>query len=208
MAAEDLLHRVRAGDQASFGVLLDRYGSYLTLLARLQIGRRLQGKIDPADVVQETFLQAHRKFTQFQGHTETELVGWLRRVLASRLAKVVRRYWGTRGRDVRLEQELAAELDQSSNVLGHILVSAEKSPSQEATRREQALVVANALDRLPSHYRDIILLHEFEDLSFPEVARRLGRTVDSVKNHWTRALTKLRQLLRADPDKGSGTLEF
>jgi RNA polymerase sigma-70 factor (ECF subfamily) len=195
-AVEDLLRRVRAGDHSSFGLLLHRYSHYLTLLARLQFGRRLQGKIDPSDVVQETFLQAHRKFDQFQGSTEAELIGWLRQVLASRLAKLIRHYCGTQGRDVRLEQELVQELDQSSSALGQWLISPAKTPSQEASRREQALIVADALQRLPSHYREIILLHEFEDLSFPQAAERMGRTVDSVKNLWTRALTQLRQLLR------------
>jgi RNA polymerase sigma-70 factor (ECF subfamily) len=191
----DLLRRVRAGDQESFGLLLNRYSNYLTLLARLQIGRRLQGKFDPSDVVQETFLQAHHKFDQFQGCTEAELVCWLRQVLASRLAKLVRRYLGTQGRDVRLEQELADELDHSSSALGQFVISPAESPSQEASRREQAVALADALARLPEHYREIILLHEFQDLSFPEVSERMGRTVDSVKNLWTRALTQLRQLL-------------
>jgi RNA polymerase sigma-70 factor (ECF subfamily) len=194
-STEDLLRRVRAGDGASFGWVLERYRNYLTLLARLQIGRRLQGKFDPADVVQETFLQAHSKFGQFLGRTEAEFVCWLRQVLASRMAKLVRHYWGTHARDVRLEQELGAELDRSSNALGHFLVSAIETPSQEAARREQAVALANALERLPAHYREIILLHEFEDLSFPEVSRRSGRSVDSVKNLWTRALTQLRRLL-------------
>jgi RNA polymerase sigma-70 factor (ECF subfamily) len=194
-AAEDLLRRVRAGDQAAFGLLLERYRPYLTLLARVQIGRRLQGKFDPADVVQETYLQAHHKFSQFHGDTEAELVGWLRQVLASRMAKLVRRYWGTHGRDVRLEQELQEDLDRSSNALGHFLVSGADSPSQEAARREQAVALANALERLPEHYREVIVLHELQDLSFPEVSRRMGRSVDSVKNLWTRALTQLRRLL-------------
>jgi RNA polymerase sigma-70 factor (ECF subfamily) len=193
--AEDLLRRVRAGDRESFGRLLHRYGNYLTLLARLQIGRRLQGKLDPSDVVQETFLQAHHKFAQFHGRTEGEFVSWLRQVLASRMAKLVRRYCGTLGRDIRLEQELAEDLDRSSSAMGSYLASPTESPSKQAARREQAVVLANALERLPEHYREIILLHEFEDLNFPEVSRRMGRSVDSVKNLWTRALTRLRQLL-------------
>jgi len=194
-ATEDLLRWVRAGDGVSFGLLLERYRNYLTLLARLQIGRRLQGKFDPAVVVQDTFLQAHSKFDQFHGSTEAELVSWLRQVLASRMAKLVRRYWGTHARDVRLEQELSEELHRSSNALGHFFASPDETPSQEAARRERAVALANALERLPEHYREIILLHEFQDLSFPEVGRRMGRSLDSVKNLWTRALTQLRRLL-------------
>src|SRR5262249_37657575 len=153
---------------------------YLALLARLQIGRRLQGKVDAADLVQETFLEAHRDFAQFRGGSESELVGWLRQILATNIANQVRRYYGTQRRDVRLERELAVELDQSSRVLDHGLVASQSSPSQQAARREQAVLLADALGRLPDDYREVIILRHLEELTFPEVARRMERSVDSV----------------------------
>src|SRR6266850_5617971 len=104
---EQLLGLARAGSGPALGQLLELYRSYLAILARLQIGRRLQGKVDAADLVQETFLAAHAGFAEFRGTTEAELVAWLRQILASRLAKLVRYYYGTQGRDVRLERELA-----------------------------------------------------------------------------------------------------
>src|SRR5437667_1572024 len=113
---EQLLGLARAGSGPALGQLLELYRSYLAILARLQIGRRLQGKIDAADLVQDTFLQAHRDFGQFRGRTEEELIGWLRQILAHSLAMCVRRY-GAQRRDVRLERELAIELDQSSRDL-------------------------------------------------------------------------------------------
>src|SRR5438874_1205760 len=109
-----LLDQAKGGADAALGDLLSSYDHYLTLLARVQIGRRLRGKVDPSDVVQETFLQAHRQFTRFRGTTEAELTAWLRRILAGQLAQMVRRYVGTQARDVNLEQELGAQLDQSS----------------------------------------------------------------------------------------------
>src|SRR4051794_15781528 len=78
MDPEELLLLARSGSAAARGQLLELYTHYLTLLARLQIGRRLQGKVDAADLVQETFLRAHRDFAQFRGNTEAELLGWLR----------------------------------------------------------------------------------------------------------------------------------
>src|SRR5262245_15723438 len=110
---EKLLCLARMEESQALGQLLELYRGYLALLARLQIGRRLQGKVDASDVVQETFLEAYRHFPQFRGTTEAELVSWLRQILAARLAKLVRRYLGTRRRDVRMERELVAELDQS-----------------------------------------------------------------------------------------------
>jgi RNA polymerase sigma-70 factor (ECF subfamily) len=196
---EQLLRLVRAGSGAALGQLLELYRDYLALLVRLQIGRRLQGKVDPLDVVQDTFLTAHQKFAQFRGTRETELVGWLRQLLASRMADLLRRYHGAQRRDVRLERELAVELDESSRVLDQGLVAPGSTPSQQAVRREQAVLLAEALGRLPEDYREVIVLHHLEDLSFPEVARRMGRTVDSVKNLWIRALTRLRRSLGAKP---------
>ena len=73
---EQMLCLARAGDPSARGQMLESYRNYLTLLARNQIGRRLQGKVDPSDLVQETFLEAHRDFGQFRGGTEGELVGW------------------------------------------------------------------------------------------------------------------------------------
>jgi RNA polymerase sigma-70 factor (ECF subfamily) len=192
---EQLLHRARAGDRSTLGQLLELYRSYLVILARVQIGRRLQGKVDASDVVQEAYLGAYRDFPQFRGTNEKEFLGWLRRVLASVLANLVRHYQGTQRRDVRLEQKLTVELEQSSQALDRNLVAAQSSPSQQAIRREQSLLLAEALGRLPAEWRELLILRHLEGLSFPEVAQRLGRTVDSVKKQWPRALASLRRLL-------------
>jgi RNA polymerase sigma-70 factor (ECF subfamily) len=192
---EQLLTLARAGDVAALGELLEGYRSYLTLLARLEIGRRLQGKVDAADLVQETFLKAHRSFAGFQGDREPELLAWLRQILASALGDVLRRYCAARRRDVRLERQLADELDRSSRALDRGLAAPQSTPSQQAVRREQAVLLANALEQLPADYREVIILHQLEDLSFPEVAERMGRSLDSVKNLWIRALARLRRSL-------------
>jgi RNA polymerase sigma-70 factor (ECF subfamily) len=195
---EQLLRLAQAGDQRALGQLLELYRNYLALLARLQIGRRLQGKADASDVVQETFLKAHRHFGQFRGHTEGELVGWLRQVLLSHLLNLVRHYRTSRRRDLRLERDLAAELENSSRNLDQALFTKQNSPSQQASHREQAILLADALGRLPEDYREVIILRHLEALTFAEVARRMDRSLDSVDKLWVRALCRLRRLLRGD----------
>jgi RNA polymerase sigma-70 factor (ECF subfamily) len=192
---ERLLRRAQAGDNPALGKVLERYGSYLTLLARLQIDRRLRGKVDSSDLVQETFLEAHRDFAQFRGTTPEEWAAWLRQILATNVANQVRRYLGTRARDVRLERRLAVEMEVSSQALDRGLAASESTPSQQAARREQALLLAEALQQMPEAYREVIILRQLQGLSFPEVSRRMGRTLDSVKNLWARALARLSQLL-------------
>lgn len=194
-SCETLLDQVRGGDGEALGALLERYRAYLTLLARLQIGRKLQGKVDPADLAQETFLEAARHIGAFRGGSEPEFAAWLRQILAGCLAHLMRRFFGTQARDVRLERALADELDQSSHAIDAGLIAGTSTPSQRASRREQAVLLADALDRLPPDYREVIILRHLEGLSFPEVASRMGRTLDSVEKLWVRALPKLRRTL-------------
>jgi RNA polymerase sigma-70 factor (ECF subfamily) len=195
---EELLRLARAGDAEARGRLLEAYRAYLTLLARVQLGRDLQGKVDPSDLVQEAFMEAHRDFARFQGQTEAELRAWLRRVLATGLADQVRRYCGTRRRDLRLERHLAAELDRSSQALERGLAAPGSSPSAQAEHREDTRRLAEALERLPPDYREVLLLRHFQGLTFPEIARRLDRTLDMVKNVWLRGLARLRRSLEED----------
>ena len=190
-----LLTGARAGDPAALGRLLDGYRQYLTLLARLQIDRTLRVKVGASDVVQETFLEAHRDFGGFRGASVGELTAWLRQILARNLANQVRRYRGTRGRDIRLERGLADALDQSSARLAATLAAPTGSPSQAAARGEAAVLLAEALARLPEDYREALVLRNLHELSFPEVAERMDRSVDSVKKLWARGLAQLRQLM-------------
>lgn len=191
---ESLLMLARGGQTEALGDLLEIYRSWLLLVSRLQIDRRLQGKVSASDLVQETFLHAQRAFPGFQGTTERELVEWLRRILASRLAEVVRRYFGTKRRNARLEQELEAELDQSSQI-APALVDSGASPSQQAAERERVVLVANALDRLSKDYREVIILRHFQGLPFSEVALRMNCSEEAIKKTWARALSALRRAL-------------
>ena len=190
---EDLIREARASGEPAFGRLLCRYANYLTLLARVEVGRRLQGKLDPADLVQETFLEAHRHFAGFRGVAEPEFASWLRQILAGVLANTLRRYFGTKARDPRLEQDLRAGVDQSSCLLAGQLAAPDTSPSEAASRREQAVIFADALGQLPDDYREVIVLRHLEGLTFPVVAERMGRSVDSVEKLWLRAVARLKQ---------------
>jgi RNA polymerase sigma-70 factor (ECF subfamily) len=194
--SQRLLRLAQAGDGSVRGELLERCRNYLTLLARLQIGRRLQGKVDACDVVQDTFLKAHLHFGQFRGRTEAELLAWLRQILLANLLNLVRHYHASQRRNVRLECDLAAELEQSSRDLDVALFAQQSSPSQQAARQERAVLLADALASLPPDYREVIVLRHLGGLTFAEVAQRLGRSLDSVDKLWVRALGRLRRTLR------------
>ena len=111
---ELLLVLAKAGDGAALGRLLERYRNYVGLLVRLQVGRRLRSKVDIEDLLQEIWLEIHRKIMLFRGNSEREFLTWTRRLIGSILANQLRHYLGTKSRDLRLERALVDELDHSS----------------------------------------------------------------------------------------------
>ena len=175
------------------GPLLEIYRNYLHLLARIEIGGRLQAKVDASDLVQETMLEAHKNFARFRGVSEAEFTAWLRQIMAAILCGLMRRYLGTQKRDIRLERSLREDFDDSSLLLGRAFVDLHSSPSQQATRREQAVLLADALENMPKDYREVLVLRHMEGLTFPEIARRMERTQDSVEKLWVRGLARLRK---------------
>jgi RNA polymerase sigma-70 factor (ECF subfamily) len=193
---ERRLARARHEGGSAVGELLEHYRHYLYLLARARMGRLMQGRVDPSDLVQEAFLTAHRDFAAFRGATEAELVAWLKQILVTRLADQIRRHVKAKARDVRLESRLADEVDQSSQALARAVPAHHNStPSKQAVERERAVLLAEALKELPAHYEEVIVLRHLEGLSFADVARRMERTVDSVEKLWVRALARLRRTL-------------
>lgn len=191
-----LLSQARGGDAGAVTRLLEQYRNYLSLLARIHIDQHLQSKADPSDLVQETFMHAVRDFPKFRGTTEAEFLGWLRKIVANNGAKLVRHYRGTQRRDVTLERRLQDDLDQTSLGLAQGLVAADSSPSQQAARREAAVVLADALARLPADYREVMILHHLESRTIAETAQQMGRTIDSIKKLLARALIRLRGLMK------------
>jgi RNA polymerase sigma-70 factor (ECF subfamily) len=191
---EQLLSLARQGCRRSRGELLDRYRKYLKALARVQLHRSLQVKADASDLVQETFLRAHDAFQQFRGTEEQQLLGWLRAILASRLAKHARRHLAQR-RSLTLEQRLAEDLERSSIAMDQCFVHQGPSPSEVVSRQEQVVLVASAIEDLRDDYRTVILLRHVQGLPYAEVAAAMNRSADSVKKLWVRALAQLQRTM-------------
>ena len=97
---------------------IERYRSWLGLLARLQVEPRFRDKFDPSDIVQQTLLEAVRDFPQFRGGTEAELAAWLRRILAHVLSHQFRQFVAHSRRDLNHEISLDQALAASSRQIG------------------------------------------------------------------------------------------
>jgi len=191
---ELLLTQARAGDVPALGRLLELYRNYLRIVARAMISHALRARLDASDLVQETFLKAHREFRQFLGRTEPELTAWLRQILVRTVANQARHH-RRRGRDYQRDEPLEALLERSSSGVQSALAAPLSSPSSIASRREQAVLLADALAKMPSDYREVFLMRNLEHIPFEEIAVRMGRSAGAARMLWTRTIKKLSQLL-------------
>ena len=177
---------------------LERFRDFLTLLARLQLAPRLQGKVDLSGVVQQTLLEIHQTFDRFEAWDEAQKAAWLRKILAHNLADEVRKLHTAR-RDVAREQPLEALLERSSARLEAWLAADQTSPSQRAVRQEQLLRLTESLARLPEDQRTAVELHHLRGYAVAEVARQMGRSDGAVGALLVRGLKRLRvRLLEAE----------
>jgi RNA polymerase sigma-70 factor (ECF subfamily) len=195
---EKLFTSAQQGSTPCLGRLLTLYSNYLKLLISAQLDDRLRVRVSPSDIVQETFFEAHRDFHQFRGQSPGEFVAWLRRILVNNILRVVEQHLQAEKRDVRREislHEMGRRLEQSTARLESLLAQQGDSPSGHAQRREQEIMLADALAELPDDYQQVILLRHIEGLPFDDVARRMDRSAGAVRMLWLRALERLRTAL-------------
>jgi RNA polymerase sigma-70 factor (ECF subfamily) len=170
---------------------LERFRAYLRLLARLHLDKRLQGKLDPSDLVQQTLLDAYRSAHKLTGRTDAEKAAWLRQALAHQMAHAVRDL-GRDKRDVGRERSLDAALAESSAQLEKWLAAEQSSPSDQAERQELSLRLAGELEALPEAQREALVLHYWQQMTLPEIAEQLCRSPAAVAGLLQRGLKSLR----------------
>ena len=193
---QNVLEKAKSGDQDSVGELLGVYRDYLLGIAVARLDPRIRARCNPSDVVQETLLEAFRDFHQFRGGLEREFLAWIRQILANNLARMVEIHLLTDKRDLRRERRIEPVTNASGSRLenrDHWFTDSGASPSSALHKKEQLSAVLERISRLPSNYRDVLILRHIEDLPFDEVASRLGKSTGAVRMIWLRALEQLRE---------------
>lgn len=184
--------------QIPFGDRIDDFRSYLNLLARMQMDRRLQSKLDSSDIVQQTMLQAHRAQDNFRGSSDKQLAAWLRQILARNVYHATRDFQRDK-RDVRNERSIENAMDNSAARVEAWLKADQTAPDAKAVKNEQVLLLADSLDQLDEDKRTAIELHYLQGWKLAEVAEHMGRSVSGVAGLVHRGLKELKQLLGEKP---------
>ena len=176
------------GDAEALGRLMEGCRDYLLLVANQEMNRDLQAKVGASDVVQQSLAAAHEHFDQFHGTTPAELRAWLKTILVNNLRKTHRHYKKTHKRNVEREAEVVQQQ----------LMDDAHTPGTQVIKQEQALVLRSAIEKLPADYQQIIELRNWQQLTFDEIGRRLGRSTDAARKLWSRAIESLQKVMQND----------
>jgi RNA polymerase sigma-70 factor (ECF subfamily) len=198
---DDLLRRAAAGDGAALADLFARYRKRLRQMVRLRLDRRLQGRVDPSDVLQDAYIDLTQQFPAYLDKPAMPFFLWLRLLTGQRLMRLHRQHLGAQMRDAGREVSLyrGALPAASSASLAQQLLGRFTSASQAAVRAERQVQLQAALNGLDPIDREIIALRHFEELTNGEAAAVLGLSKAAASNRYVRALTRLQGVLEGIP---------
>jgi RNA polymerase sigma-70 factor (ECF subfamily) len=198
---DDLLQAAQNGDETALAALVERHRERLERMVRLRMDRRLQGRVDPADVVQEAYLAVRGKFAQYQSDERLSFFLWLRLEVGQKLVDVHRFHLGTQMRDAGQEVSLyRGALPQVTSVsLAEHLLGKLTTASRVAMRAELKIRVQEALNSMDPQDREVLILRHFEELSNAETAQVLGIKPSAACNRYVRALKRLKSVFEGMP---------
>lgn len=191
----------QAGDGGVLGELLGQYRERLRQMVRLRMDRRLRGRVDPSDVIQEAYFEASRRMAEYLDNPALPFFLWLRFLTGQQLAAAHRRHLGIQARDAGREVSLyqGALPEATSAALAAQLVGRMSSPSDAAMRAEMQVRLQEALNTLEPLDREVLTLRHFEQLSNVEAAQVLGLKPTASSNRYIRAIAKLKDILTNMP---------
>jgi len=197
----DPLARARAGDPEALGQLFLHFRDRLRKMVRLRLDRRLAGRVDPSDVLQEAFLDVSRRFPEYAANPAVPFYLWLRALTGQRLIDLHRQHLGAQMRDAAQEVSIyRGGLPQaSSEYLAEQLLGRITSPMQAAIRAELQVRLQEALNSMEPLDREVVVLRHFEELNNNETAEVLGIDKSAASKRYIRAIRRLKTILDAVP---------
>ncbi len=202
--SDELIRRAASGDQDALAQVFGLYRDRLRQMVRLRLDRRLQGRLDPSDVIQEAYLDFARRLPDYAREPAMPFYLWLRFLTGQRLIDLHRQHLGAKMRDAGQEVSLyRGALPQASSVsLAAQLLGRLTSASRAAIRAETQIRVQEALNSMDPLDREVLTLRHFEMLSNDETAAVLGIRKSAASNRYIRALKRLKAILSALPGFG------
>lgn len=198
------LQSAAAGNQTSWENLISPYRDKLKRIVAFRMDMRLQGRIDPSDVIQETFLEAWQRLPAFVSKPDVPFFVWLRALAQQRLGMLRREHLERDKRTVM--KEVPIRQDDSSSAIAIAILDKAVSPSEAVQQHELFLKVQAKLEEMEPMDREVLALRHFEQLTNLETANVLGLTEPAASQRYARALKRLKTIISEIKGLSSGTV--
>ncbi|MCA9259128.1 MAG: sigma-70 family RNA polymerase sigma factor [Planctomycetales bacterium] len=197
-----MVQRATSGDEQAWEALVGIHRGRLRRMVELRLDRRLQGRLDASDVVQESLVDAARRLRQYAERPTMPFFLWLRFLTGQRLAEQHRRHLGAKARNAAREVSLEGGYVPSATTarMALQLVCDQTTPSEAIERGERQQQLQQALDALDPIDREVLAMRHFEQLTNGEVAAALGIDKSAASKRYLRALGRLKDIVATFPD--------
>lgn len=189
-----LVMRAKAGEDQALDLLLQHYLNRILRIVRMKLGPRLRTKMESMDVVQEVMTRAIKGFENFKPENEAAFLHWISKLVQNEIRDLAD-YHGAAKRDLTKEAENKKDSSIDCSVLSNIPANSEWRPSFQIRLKEEVLELEAAMDQLSEKQRDVIVMRQYEELSFKEIGKELECSEDAARMQFARAMDRLTNLM-------------
>jgi RNA polymerase sigma-70 factor (ECF subfamily) len=198
---DELVRRAARGEEQALAELFSCCRGRLRRMIQLRLDRRLRGRVDPSDVLQDAYIDMAERLPEYTGRAAIPFFVWLRMVVGERLLRIHRHHLDAAMRAATREISLhggpfpeASSASLTAHLLGQIT-----SASRAALRAELKLILQEVLNAMDPIDREVIALRHFEELRNDEVAAALGLTKATASKRYVRAMLRLKAAITDAP---------
>lgn len=189
-----LVNRAKSGEEGALNLLMERYLQRILRIVRARLGPKLRGKTESMDIVQEIMIRAIKAFDQFEPKDEAAFLHWMSKLVQNEIRDLAD-YHGAQKRDINQELHKKVESEKDRSILSNIPADSLYRPSFQLRLKEDVIALEAAMDELSDTQREVVVMRQYEGLSFKEIGDALNLTEDAARMQFARAMGKLTNLM-------------
>ncbi|MBU0506394.1 sigma-70 family RNA polymerase sigma factor [bacterium] len=193
-----LVNKAKSGEDKALNLLLDRYMERILRIVRMRLGNKLRQKTESMDIVQEVMIRAIKGFDKFELKNEGAFIHWISKLIQNEISDLAD-YHKAQKRDMDKEYKKPKETDDKNrSVIGQTPAKSMYRPSFQIQLKEDVLHLEHALDELKEEQREIIIMRQYEGMTFNEIGDELNISEDAARMKFARSMDKLTDIMTKD----------
>ena len=190
----NLVRQAKAGENNALNLLLDRYVQRVLRIERMRLGVKLRGRMESMDVVQEVMMRVIKGLENFEPKDEAAFLHWISQLVQNEI-RALADYHGAEKRNTNKEVQQPQNSEEDRSVGSNTPANSIYRPSFQLRLKEDVLQLESAMDELPEKQKEVVILRQYEGMSFKDIGDQLGCSEDAARMQYTRAIDKLTDLM-------------